>query len=199
MASEITAQKVKELREKTGVGMMDCKKALVETDGDFEKAIDYLREKGIAKAAGKAGRVTKEGVITSYIHTGSKLGVMVEINCETDFVARTDDFTLFAKDIAMHIAASNPMAVNREDIDPAFVNKEREIYRQQAINEKKPEKIIDKIVDGKLEKYYSEVCLLEQPFVKDGDKTIRDYVNETIGKLGENITIRRFVRYHLGE
>lgn len=199
MASEITAQKVKELREKTGVGMMDCKRALVETDGDFEKAIDYLREKGIAKAAGKSGRATKEGVITSYIHTGSKLGVMVEINCETDFVARTDDFTLFAKDIAMHIAASNPIAVNREDIDSAFVNKEKEIYRQQAINEKKPEKIIDKIVDGKLEKYYSEVCLLEQPFVKDGDKTIRDYVNETIGKLGENITIRRFVRYHLGE
>jgi elongation factor Ts len=197
--ADITAQMVKELREKTNAGMMDCKKALVETDGDFDKAVNYLREKGIAKAAGKSGRATKEGIIASYIHAGSKLGVMVEINCETDFVARTDDFKVFAKDIAMHVAASAPLAVAREDIDEETVNNEREIYRQQAINEGKPEKIIDKIVDGKLDKYYSEACLMEQPFVKDNDKTVNDLVNETIARLGENISIRRFVRFHLGE
>ncbi|MFH2036013.1 MAG: translation elongation factor Ts [Candidatus Zixiibacteriota bacterium] len=197
--AQISAQMVKELREKTGAGMMDCKKALTETDADFEKAINYLREKGIAKAAGKAGRATKEGIISSYIHAGSKLGVLVEINCETDFVARTDDFQTFAKDVAMHIAASNPIAVAREDIDAALIANEKEIYRQQCINEGKPEKIIDKIVEGKLDKYYSEVCLLEQPFVKDSDKTIKDYLNETIGTLGENMSIRRFVRLQLGE
>lgn len=197
--ADITAQMVKELREKTNAGMMDCKKALVETGGDFDKAVNYLREKGIAKAAGKSGRATKEGIIASYIHAGSKLGVMVEINCETDFVARTDDFKVFAKDIAMHVAASAPLAVAREDIDEETVNNEREIYRQQAINEGKPEKIIDKIVDGKLDKYYSEACLLEQPFVKDNDKTVNDLINETIARLGENISIRRFVRFHLGE
>jgi len=196
---EITAKMVKELREKTGAGMMDCKKALAETDGDSEKAVHYLREKGIAKAAGKAGRSTKEGIIASYIHAGSKLGVMVEINCETDFVARTEDFQGFAKDIAMQVAASNPLAVDREELDQAKIEEEKEIYRQQAVNEGKPEKIIDKIVDGKLEKYYSEVCLLEQPFVKDGDKTIQDLVNETIAKLGENIGIKRFTRFQLGE
>jgi elongation factor Ts len=197
--ADITAQMVKELREKTNAGMMDCKKALTETDGDFEKAVDYLREKGIAKAAGKAGRATKEGIIASYIHAGSKLGVLVEINCETDFVARTEDFQAFAKDIAMHVAAAAPITVAREEIDQNAIAKEREIYKQQALNEGKPEKIIDKIVEGKLEKYYSEVCLLEQTFVKDSDKTIKEYLDETIGKLGENMTIRRFVRFHLGE
>ncbi len=196
---EITAQMVKELREKTGAGMMDCKKALTETGGDFDKAVDYLREKGISKAAGKAGRATKEGLIASYIHPGSKLGVLVEVNCETDFVARTDDFQNFVKDIAMHIAASNPLAVDREEIDPELIEKERSIYRQQAINEGKPEKIIDKIVDGKIEKYFSEIVLLEQPFVKDNDKTVKDIVTETIAKLGENMSIRRFVRFRLGE
>jgi elongation factor Ts len=197
--AEITAKMVKELRDKTGAGMMDCKKALSETDGDFEKATNYLREKGISKAASKAGRSTKEGIIASYIHAGSKLGVLVEINCETDFVARTDDFQLFAKDIAMQVAASNPVAVNRDEVDEKAIEQEKEIYRQQALNEGKPEKIIDKIVGGKLEKYFSETCLMEQPFVKDGDKTITDVVNETIAKLGENISIRRFVRFHLGE
>lgn len=197
--ADITAQMVKELREKTNAGMMDCKKALTETDGDFEKAVDYLREKGIAKAAGKAGRATKEGIIASYIHAGSKLGVLVEINCETDFVARTEDFQVFAKDIAMHVAAAAPVTVSREEVDQDAIAKEREIYKQQALNEGKPEKIIDKIVDGKLEKYYSEICLLEQTFVKDSDKTIKEYLDETIGKLGENMSIRRFVRFHLGE
>ncbi|HDL04705.1 MAG TPA: translation elongation factor Ts [candidate division Zixibacteria bacterium] len=196
---EITAQLVKELREKTGAGMMDCKKALAETGGDTEKAIHYLREKGIAKAAGKAGRSTKEGIITSYIHAGSKLGVLVEINCETDFVARTEDFQAFAKDIAMQIAASNPLTVSRDELDQKRIEEEKEIYRQQALNEGKPEKIIDKIVDGKLDKYYSEVCLMDQPFVKDGDKTITDVVNETIARLGENIGIKRFTRFQLGE
>ncbi|MEW5923386.1 MAG: translation elongation factor Ts [Candidatus Zixiibacteriota bacterium] len=196
---EITAQLVKDLREKTGAGMMDCKKALSETGGDMEKAIHYLREKGIAKAASKAGRSTKEGIIASYIHAGSKLGVMVEINCETDFVARTPDFQTFAKDVAMQVAASNPLAVSREELSQTKIAEEREIYRQQALNEGKPEKILDKIVDGKLEKYYSEVCLLEQPFVKDSDKTIQDLINETIAKLGENISVRRFVRFQLGE
>ena len=196
---DITAQMVKELREKTGAGMMDCKKALTETGGDFEKAVNFLREKGIAKAASKAGRSTKEGIIASYIHAGSKLGVMVEINCETDFVARTDDFKAFAKDIAMQVAASNPLAITREDVNQEAVEREKEIYRQQALNEGKPEKILDKIVSGKLEKFYSEVCLTEQPFVKDSDKTIKDVVNDTIAKLGENISVKRFVRYQLGD
>ncbi len=195
----ITAQMVKELREKTGAGMMDCKKALTETDGDFDKAVTYLREKGIAKAAGKAGRSTKEGVIYSYIHPGNKLGVLVEINCETDFVARNENFLEFAKDIAMHIAASEPIAIDREEIDKELIEKEREVYRQQALNEGKPEKIIDKIVDGKLEKYYSETCLLEQPFVKDSDRTVNDIVKDMIAKIGENISIKRFTRYRLGE
>ncbi|SYZ73158.1 Elongation factor Ts [Candidatus Zixiibacteriota bacterium] len=196
---EITAQKVKELREKTGAGMMDCKKALAETDGDFEKAISYLREKGIAKAASKAGRSTKEGIIVSYIHPGDKLGVLVEINCETDFVARTDDFRQFSKDIAMQIAATSPLAVTREGIDSHTIEQESQIYRQQAINEGKPEKILDKIVTGKLDKYYAEVCLMEQAFVKDSEKTITDLLNGLIAKLGENISIKRFVRFRLGE
>ena len=195
----ISAQAVKELREKTGAGMMDCKKALAETDGDGEKAIAYLREKGIAKAAGKAGRATKEGVIFPYIHPGDKLGVLVEINCETDFVARTDDFRAFAKDIAMHIAASDPTSVRREDVDPKLVESEKQIYRTQAINEGKPEKILDRIVDGKIEKFYAETCLLEQPFVKDPEKTVSELVQEIIAKLGENMGIKRFIRFRLGE
>ncbi|RKX29152.1 MAG: elongation factor Ts [Candidatus Zixiibacteriota bacterium] len=195
----INANQVKELREKTGAGMMDCKKALVEVDGDFEKAITYLREQGISKAAKKEGRATAEGIIATYVHTGDKLAVMVEINCETDFVARTDDFRNFARDIAMHIAASAPLCVDREDLDAEVIEKEREVYRQQAINDGKPEKIIDKIADGRIEKYYSEVVLMEQPFVKDSDKTIGDFVKGTIGSLGENIRIARFTRYRLGE
>jgi len=196
---EITAKMVKELRDKTNAGMMDCKKALAESDGDFEKAVTYLREKGIAKAASKAGRTTSEGIIVSYIHPGDKLGVMVEINCETDFVARTEDFQSFAKDVAMQIAATGPLAVAREELDKDLLEKEKEIYRQQALNEGKPEKIIDKIVNGKVEKYFSEVCLMEQSFVKDNEKTITNVINEIISKLGENISIRRFTRFRLGE
>jgi len=196
---DITAQMVKELREKTGAGMMDCKKALVEAGGDSDKATFVLREKGIAKAASKAGRTTAEGVIATYVHTGDKLGVMAEINCETDFVARTDKFKTFARDVAMHIAASSPLCVQREGIDSSLVDSEREIYRQQALNEGKPEKIVDKIVEGRLEKYYSEVVLMEQPYVKDNDKTIADFVKDMIATLGENIIICRFARFRLGE
>jgi len=195
----ITAALVKELREKTGVGMMDCKKALVETEGDLEKAIDYLREKGIAKAAKKAGRATTEGLIVSYIHPGDKLGTLVEVSCETDFVARTDQFRELAKNIAMQVAAANPVAIRREDVLEELVEKEKEIYRAQALNEGKPEKIIDRIVNGKLEKFYSENCLLEQTYIKDQDRTINDLVNETIAILGENMAVRRFVRYRIGE
>jgi elongation factor Ts len=196
---EITAQMVKELREKTGAGMMDCKRALSETGGDFDKAINHLREKGIAKAAGKAGRATREGIIYSYIHPGDKLGVLVEINCETDFVARTENFRNLAKDIAMQIAASNPLAITRDELDEELVEEEKQIYRNQAINEGKPEKILARIVDGKLDKYYSEVCLMEQPFVKDNDKSVSAIIKEAIGMFGENITIKRFVRFRLGE
>lgn len=195
----ISAQTVKELRNKTGAGMMDCKKALGETDGDIDKAITYLREKGISKAAKRAGRATSEGVIYSYIHPGSKLGVLIEIGCETDFVARNDDFQAFAKDVAMQVAAASPITIKREDIDQDLVDKEKEIYHQLALNEGKPEKIIDKIVDGKLEKYFAESCLLEQAFVKDNDRTIKDLLNAIITKVGENITIKRFARYMLGQ
>jgi len=197
--AEITAKMVKELRDQTGAGMMDCKKVLSETGGDFDEAITMLREKGVAKAASKAGRETSEGAIASYIHQGDKLGVLVEINCETDFVARTDQFKSFCRDIAMHVAASSPVCVAREEIDPTLVEKEREIYRHQAENDGKPANIIDKIVDGRLDKYYSEVVLLEQPFIKDPDKSVGDLVKETIGSLGENIQVRRFVRFGLGE
>ena len=196
---DITAKMVKELRDKTGAGMMDCKKALSETDGNVEKAIAFLRKQGIAKAASKAGRATSEGVIASYIHTGDKLGVIVEINCETDFVARTEQFRVFARDIAMQVAASAPLSVNREDLDGDALEKEKEIYRHQAENEGKPAKIIDKIVDGRLEKYYTEVVLLDQPFVKDSDKTVGDLIKETVGSLGENIVVKRFSRFRLGE
>ena len=195
----ITAEQVKELREKTGAGMMDCKKALAEAGGDLEKAVSYLRERGIAKAAGKAGRTTKEGLIVSYIHPGDKLGTMVEINCETDFVARTDDFRELAKNIAMQVAAANPLAVRREDVPADVIEREKAIYRTQALNEGKPEKILDRIVAGKLDKYYAESCLLEQTYIKDQDRTVSDVINEAIGKLGENITARRFVRFRLGE
>lgn len=195
----ITAQLVKDLRDKTGVGMMDCRKALEETNGDIAKAIDYLREKGIAKASERSDRATKEGVIMSYIHTGSKLGVLVEINSETDFVARTEEFQNFAKDIAMHITASNPLVVKREDLSSQIIEKEKEIYRSQALQEGKPEKVIDKIVDGKLEKFYSESCLMEQIFIKDQEKTVGTLLSEMIAKTGENISIKRFARFRLGE
>lgn len=197
--AEITAKMVKELRDKTGAGMMDCKKALAESDGEMEAAIKYLREQGIAAASKKAGRETSEGLIYSYIHPGDKLGVLVEINCETDFVARTDDFRNFAKDVAMQIAAADPRVVSREELTPEIVEAEKDVYRNQAKREGKPDKIIDKIIDGKIEKFYSEACLMEQPFVKDNDRTIADLVNDMIAKLGENMNIRRFTRYRLGE
>ena len=195
----ITAQDVMALRERTGAGMMECKKALSESGGDSEKAISYLRERGLAKAAGKAGRATKEGLIYAYIHPGDKLGVLVEINCETDFVARTDEFKTLAKDIAMQVAAANPIAVRREELDQALLDQERQIFRTQVLNEGKPEKIVDKIVDGKMEKYFAEVCLMEQPFVKQPETTIGGLVQAAISKLGENMTVKRFIRFRLGE
>jgi elongation factor Ts len=195
----ITAAMVKELREKTGAGMVDCKKALTETNGDMEKAIEYLREKGIAKAAKKAGRIAAEGVVESYIHAGGRIGVLVEVNCETDFVAKTDDFKSFVKDVAMQIAAMNPKYVRSEEIPEEEVQKEREILRQQALQEGKPENIVDKMVEGRLKKHFQEICLLNQAYVKDPDKTIDQLLKETIAKLGENINIRRFVRYEMGE
>jgi elongation factor Ts len=195
----ISAKVVKELRDKTNAGMMDCKKALEEAGGEMEKAIEILREKGIAKAAKKSERATEEGVIYAYIHPGDKLGVLVEINCETDFVAKTDDFKSFVKDVAMQVAAANPLVVKREEVEAELIEKERQIYRTQALNEGKPEKIVDKIIDGKIEKYYKEICLMEQPFIRDQDKSITDLQNETVATLGENITIKRFCRYRLGE
>ena len=195
----ITAAMVKELREKTGAGMMNCKKALTEANGDMDKAIDVLREKGLASAAKKAGRVAAEGVVTSYIHAGGRIGVLVEVNCETDFVASTPEFQEFARDIAMQIAATNPTCVAREDVDQAAVEHERQVLREQALNEGKPEKIVERMVEGRLEKYYKEVCLLEQPYIKDPDVTISDLVKAKIAKIGENINIRRFVRFQLGE
>jgi elongation factor Ts len=194
----ITASMVKELREKTGVGMMDCKNALSETDGDMEKAIEILRKKGIAKAAKRAGREAKEGIVEAYIHPGSKLGVLVEINCETDFVANTDDFKSFAKNIAMHIAATNPLAVNREQVEQGTLDKEMEIFKDQARQQGKPENIIEKIASGRMEKFYTESVLLDQAYVKDPDKSINDLLTETIAKLGENVTIRGFARFKIG-
>lgn len=196
---EVSASMVKDLREKTGAGMMDCKKALAEAGGNFEKAVDYLRQKGLATAAKRAGRIASEGRIGSYVHAGGKIGVMVEINCETDFVAKTEDFQIFAKDVAMHIAASNPLYLRRENVPPEASEREREIYRVQAREAGKPEKIVEKIVEGKLEKFYSEVCLLEQPFVKDPDLTIQELLNGLIGKLGEKVEIRRFSRFQVAE
>jgi elongation factor Ts len=179
--------------------MMDCKKALSETGGNFEKAVDYLRQKGLATAAKRAGRIAAEGRVGSYVHAGGKIGVIVEVNCETDFVAKTDDFQSFAKDVAMHIAASNPLYIQRENVPPQVLEREREIYRAQAREAGKPEKIMEKMVEGKLEKFYSEVCLLEQPFIKDPDLTVQDLLNGLIGKLGEKVEIRRFSRIQVGE
>ncbi len=196
--AQISAAMVKELRERTDAGMMDCKKALVECDGDMEKAVDFLRKKGLAMAAKRAGRETTEGTIQCYIHAGNKLGVMVEVDCETDFVAKTDQFIEFAKDVAMHIAASNPMCIKREDAPQDILAKEREIYTQQAKESGKPDNIIDKIVDGRIEKYLKENCLMEQPFVKNPDLTIQDLLNELVAKMGENISIRQFARFQVG-
>ena len=195
----ISAAEVKSLREKTGAGMMDCKKALQESNGDMDKAIDYLRKKGLQKVEKKAGRTTQEGIIQPYIHPGSRLGILVEINCETDFVARTEDFLTFTKDVAMHVAAAKPIVVSREQMSQDVVDKELEIYRAQAREQGKPDHIIEKMITGKLEKFYQENCLLEQAFVKDPDKTIKDLLTELISKLGENIVIKRFVRFQLGE
>ena len=194
----ITSQMVKDLRDKTGAGMMDCKKALSENDGDMEKAIDFLRQKGLAVAAKRAGRATSEGVVESYIHAGGKLGVMVELNCETDFVAKTDDFREFARDVAMHVAAANPVSLSRDDVPAEIVERERQIYVQQALDSGKPENIVEKMVAGKIDRFLSEICLLEQQFVKNPEKSIQDMLTELIGKMGENVSIRRFVRFQVG-
>jgi elongation factor Ts len=196
---EITAETVKKLREKTGVGLMDCKEALKHSDGDMEKAIEYLREKGLAKLQKRMGKVASEGQISSYIHTGGKVGTMVEVNCETDFVANTKEFQEFVKDIAMQITASNPLYVKREDIPAEEIEKEKNIYRKQALESGKPEKIIDKIAEGKVEKFYQEVCLIEQSFIKNPDITVKELLEELIVKMGEKILINRFVRFQLGE
>ncbi len=195
---EITAKMVKELREATNAGMMDCKKALAECDGDMDKAADYLRKKGIASAAKKEGRATSQGLIGSYIHMGGKVGVLIEVACETDFVARTDDFQEMVRNLAMHIAAASPLAVSRDEVDGSLVEKEREIYKAQMREQGKPDNIIDKIVEGKVDKYYSDVVLLEQKYVRDPDMTIEDYLKSVIGKLGENMQIKRFARYQIG-
>ena len=195
----ISATMVKQLREKTGAGIMDCKEALAECDGDISKSIDFLRKKGLATASKRSGRVMSEGVIKSYIHTGSKLGVLVEINCETDFVAKNDDFIEFAKNIAMHIAATNPVGIRPEDVPEEIINKEKEIYRAQALETGKPEKIVDKIAEGKLQKFYKDNCLMSQAYVRDPNVTIEDLLNGLIAKIGENITIKRFVRFQVGE
>ena len=197
--SGISATAVKELREISGAGMMDCKKALSEASGNLDKAMDILRKSGIAKAQKKFGRSTKEGMIYSYIHPGSKLGVLIEINCETDFVAKTDDFTNLSKDLSMHIAASAPISVKKEDISLDILERERDIYAEQARQSGKPENIIDKMIEGRINKFYQENVLLEQAFVKDPDKTVQDIITDTIAKLGENIVVSRFVRFQLGE
>lgn len=196
---EVTASAVKELRETTGAGMMDCKRALVEAQGNLEKAVELLREKGLASAAKKSGRIAAEGIVESYIHTGGRIGVLIEVNCETDFVAATPEFKSFVRDLAMQVAASKPEYVRREEVPAQIITKEREILRAQALAEGKPEKIVDKMVDGRIEKYYKENCLLEQPFVKDPDKQVQDVVKEQIARIGENINVRRFARYEMGE
>jgi elongation factor Ts len=197
--ANISAAMVKQLREKTGAGMMDCKNALSEVNGDIEKAIELLRKKGLATARKRAGRALSEGIIQSYIHMTGKLGVLVEVNCETDFVAKNDDFQEFTKNIAMHIAATNPLGITPEDISEEIIEKEKEIYRAQALDMGKPENVIDKIVEGKLNKFYQESCLLNQPYVRDTDISIADLLNQLIAKIGENISIKRFVRYQIGE
>jgi elongation factor Ts len=196
---ELNAAAVKELREKTGAGFMDCKKALAETGGNLEKAVDYLRQKGLAAAAKKADRVAADGAVGAYVHPGGKIGVLVEINCQTDFVARTAEFQALLKDMAMQIAAANPRYVKREDVSADEIEKEREIYRSQALESGKGEKFVEKIVEGKMERFYSEVCLLEQAFIKDPDRKVIDTINDAITRLGEKIEVRRFARYHLGE
>ena len=195
----ITASQVKELRNKTGAGMMDCKNALVHSDGEISKAIDYLRKTGVSKAEKKGSRDTKEGLVYSYIHAGGKLGVIIELNCETDFVASNIDFKNLAHDLSMHIAATNPISINKDTIDQSIIDREKEIYIDQAKSEGKPDKIIEKIVDGRLLKFFQETCLLEQTFIKDQEKRVSDLITESISKLGENITIRRFIRYAIGE
>lgn len=195
----ITASEVKELRERTGAGMMDCKNALVEANGDMERAIEILREKGLAAAAKKAGRIASEGIVEAYIHGNGRIGVLVEVNCETDFVANTKEFRSFVHDIALQIAAANPQYISRDDVPAEVLEKEKEILRQQALNEGKPENILDRIVEGRIEKFYKDACLLEQPFIRDPDRTIKDIVTEQIAKLGENISVRRFTRYEMGE
>ncbi|RMF58332.1 MAG: translation elongation factor Ts [Calditrichaeota bacterium] len=195
----ITAAMVKELREKTGAGMMDCKKALTEADGDMEKAVEFLRKKGIAKAEKKASREVKDGLVEAYIHAGGKLGVLVEVNCETDFVAKTEDFQNFVHNVAMQIAATNPIAITREEVPSELIEKELNIYKAQAKEAGKPDHIIEKIAMGKMEKFYSENVLLEQAYIRDPEKTVKDYMTEIIAKLGENITIRRFARFRIGD
>ncbi|MBW1840237.1 MAG: translation elongation factor Ts [Deltaproteobacteria bacterium] len=195
----VSAAMVKQLREKTGAGIMDCKEALSECEGDIEKATDFLRKKGLATAAKRAGRAMSEGVIQSYIHMGGKLGVLVEVNCETDFVAKNEDFQEFAKNISMHIAATNPVGIRPEDVPEEVIEKEKEIYRAQVLEMGKPENIVDKIVEGKMKKFYNESCLLNQAYVRDPDISIADLLNEMIAKIGENITIKRFVRFQIGE
>ena len=195
----ITAEMVKKLRERSGAGIMDCKEALTECDGDMEKASDYLRKKGLATAKKRAGRATSEGVVQSYIHMGGKIGVLVEVNCETDFVAKTDEFKEFARNIAMHIAASSPLGVVPEDISEEMINREKEIYRHQARETGKPEQMIEKIVEGKMSKFYKDACLMNQMYVRDTSMTISDVLNDTIAKTGEKITIRRFARFQIGE
>lgn len=196
---DVSAASVKELREKTGAGIMDCKKALAESGGDVEQAVDVLRRKGLASAAKKMGRVVAEGLVGAYIHAGGKIGVLLELNCETDFVARTPEFQALLKDLAMQIAAANPRYIRPEEVSPRELEKEKAIYRQQAIDSGKPERVVDKIVEGKMERFYSEVCLLEQAFIKDPDRKVADLLRDGIARLGENIQVRRFVRYHLGE
>ncbi len=195
----ITAAQVNELRKVTGAGLMDCKKALTETGGDQEKAVDYLRKKGLSAAAKKAGRIASEGLVGSYIHAGGKIGVLVEVNCETDFVAKNENFQNFVKDIAMHIAAASPQYVRREEVSADLLEREKDIYRSKAKETGKPDNIIEKIVEGQIGKFYADICLLEQSYVKDPDKTIQAYLNETIAAIGENISIRRFARFALGE
>ncbi|HBO84615.1 MAG: translation elongation factor Ts [Deltaproteobacteria bacterium GWC2_42_11] len=196
---EISASMVRDLREATGAGIMDCKKALAETKGNIEAAITYLRERGLAAAQKKAGRVTSEGVVGSYIHSGGKVGVLIEVNCETDFVAKTDEFQSIVRDVAMHIAAASPQYVKREEVPADVLEKEKAIYKAQAVESGKPEKIIDKMVEGKVEKFYKDICLIEQPFVKNPDVTINELITGIIAKLGENISIRRFARFRVGE
>ncbi len=195
----ITAEMVKKLREKTGAGMMDCKNALVETGGNAGKAVALLREKGLAKAAKRAGRTASQGVVDAYIHLGGKVGVMVEVNCETDFVARNAEFKTFVRDLCLQVAATNPAYLSRDDVPTDEIEKEKEVLKNQALHEGKPEKIVEKIVAGKMEKYYEENCLLEQPFVKDPDQKVTDLLSNLIAKIGENIVIRRYVRYEMGE